>query len=252
MNGDYIKGLLEKGERPDNRKMDEFRKIEIETGVAKRAEGSARVKMGKTEVIVGVKLNFGEPYSDSPDAGVLSTGAEFTPIAHPKFESGPPRENAIETARVVDRGIRESGMIDLEKLCIKKGERVWMLFLDIHVINHDGNLIDAASLAAVAALSTTKVPKIKDDKIVRDEFSGDLPVRHKPITISVGKIGEQVVLDATLEEEECLDSQIIIGITEEDKICSTQKRGGSPVSEKDIGKAIDLVVKKSKELRKLI
>ena len=156
----YINSLALTGKRMDGRKLDEFRKIEIETDVIHNAEGSARVKVGKSEVIAGIKMGTGEPFPDRADEGVLMTGAELSPLASAKFETGPPSEEAIELARVVDRGIRESHMIDLKKLCIKKGEKVWMVFVDMQIINHDGNLIDCASIAAVAALSNAKMPGV--------------------------------------------------------------------------------------------
>ncbi len=101
----YLFNLASKGERIDRRKVDDYRKIVVEPGVIEKAEGSARVKIGDTEVLVGVKMDLGEPYPDKPDDGVMIVGAEFSPIASPGFETGPPDENAIELARVVDRGI---------------------------------------------------------------------------------------------------------------------------------------------------
>jgi len=109
---DYLANLAENGKRADGRKFDEFRNIEIETNIISKAEGSARVKIGNTQVVTGIKIGIGEPYDDSPDSGVMVTAAELIPLASPDFESGPPRENAIELARVVDRGIRESGLIE--------------------------------------------------------------------------------------------------------------------------------------------
>ena len=42
------------------------------------------------------------------------------PLADPTAEPGPPGEDVIELARVVDRGIRESGMVDLKQLVLEK------------------------------------------------------------------------------------------------------------------------------------
>ena len=252
MRPDYILKLIENDERVDDRKLDEIRKIKIETGIIQRAEGSARVKMGKTDVIVGIKMEMGEPFPDMPDMGVLKTGAEFTPIASPDFESGPPREDATELARVVDRGIRESESIDLKKLCLKEGEKVWEVFVDVHIINHDGNLIDASALAAVAALSTTKIPKLEDDKIVRDKLVKKLPILHKPITVTVGRILDKFIIDPTVEEEEVLNSKLTVAVMEDGKICAMQKSGDHGLTMDDMNEMIDLAVKKSKEIRKLL
>lgn len=252
MRSEYVLKLLETDERVDGRKLDVFRDIKVETGIIKRAEGSARVKIGKTDVIVGIKTGVGTPFPDMPDTGILKTGAEFTPIASPDFESGPPREDAIELARVVDRGIRESDCIDLEKLCIEKGEKAWEIFVDVQIINHDGNLIDASALAAVAALKTTKMPKLEDDKIDREKLEKKLPLLHTPITVTVGKIRDKFMIDPIKEEEEVFDSKITIAVMEDEKICAMQKSGGSGLSLEDIDKMIDLAVKKSKEIRKLL
>ena len=147
---DYYYNLVKNGKRADGRKFDEFRNIEIETGLISKAEGSARVKIGKTQVVAGIKMDIGEPYSDSPEKGVMMTAAELIPLASPDFEAGPPRENAIELARVVDRGIRESEVIGLDKLCIEPGDIIWLVFIDIHIIDFDGNLFDAAVLGAIS------------------------------------------------------------------------------------------------------
>jgi exosome complex component RRP42 len=128
---DYVYNLMLKGQREDGRAFDEMRDITVETNVIDKAEGSAKVQYGDTQVLVGVKLQLGTPFPDSPDVGVIITSLELNPIASPTFEAGPPRENAIEMARVTDRGIRESGAIDLTKLCITEGEKVWMIFIDV-------------------------------------------------------------------------------------------------------------------------
>src|SRR3989344_7084886 len=104
MNNDYIRSLIEKGKRIDGRKLDEFRKIIIETNISKNSAGSARCRMGETEVIVGVKFDVGEPYPDNPDEGTIIVTAELIPLASPDFESGPPSPKSVELARIVDRG----------------------------------------------------------------------------------------------------------------------------------------------------
>lgn len=149
---DYVLSKLREGERIDGRSFDEMRSIEIKTGIIGKAEGSAYVKLGNTQVVVGVKMQIGEPFPDTPDQGIIITNAELVPLASPTFEPGPPDENAIELARVVDRGIRHSEAVDLKRLCVEEGEKVWMVFIDIWALDDDGNLMDASALAAIAAL----------------------------------------------------------------------------------------------------
>lgn len=95
------------------------------------------------------------------------------------FEPGPPDENAIELARVVDRSLREVGAIDLESLVIRPGEKVWVLWVDLYIIDHDGNLFDASMLATMAALMTARLPKYEESE------TGD-------IVIKKGEKGEKV------------------------------------------------------------
>ena len=84
--------------------------------------------------------------------------AELSPMSSSRFESGPPKFPVIEFGRVLDRGLRESGFINWEGLCIEEGKKVWTLFVDIYTINDDGNLMDAAGIGAIAAMKTAKLP----------------------------------------------------------------------------------------------
>jgi exosome complex component RRP42 len=248
----YALELILKGKRMDGRKFTDFRTIEINKGVIKKAEGSASVKIGDTEVIAGVKLNTGEPFSDTPNEGILIVNSEFTPLASPDFESGPPGEDAVELSRVVDRGIRESHAIDMEKLAIVPGEKVWALFVDIHMINHQGNLLDASSLAAVAAVLNAKIPKIDGENILRGEYEKKLPILHVPITITVGKVGDNFIVDPNFQEEKILDSKLTVAVREDDTICALQKQGVKGLRFEDISQMIRIAKEKSKELRELV
>lgn len=252
LRSNYILKLIEKNERIDGRKLDEFRQINIEKNIIDKAEGSARVKIGKTDVIAGIKMELETPFPDTPNEGMLKTNAEFAPIAHPEFIPGPPSENATELARIVDRGIRESNSIDLEKLCLIEGQKVWGVFIDIHIINHDGNLIDASSLASLVALMNAKIPKYENDKIIRGEYTDKLPILHCPINITVSKILDKYVVDLNKEEEDVVDAWLSVAVREDNYICSMQKGGTKSLNVKNIDEMIDLAAKKSKELRKLL
>lgn len=253
---DYIASLLNKDLREDGRKLLEYRKpIKIELNISKNAEGSARVIMGETEVIAGVKMNVGEPFPDTPEDGILITGAELLALSSPEFELGPPDAQTTEVARIIDRGVRESGMIDLKKLCIKRGELVWIIFLDLYTINDQGNLIDAGALASVAALLNTVLPKLKDNKVLFGEHTKEkLPVVNSniPVTCTIIKIGDKFVVDPTAKEEKVSDSRFTIAISEKEHIHALQKGGSKGVTEQDIDKMIDIASSKAKELRKVL
>lgn len=247
-----IEQLIEKGKRLDDRGLRDHREIKIEQGLIERAEGSARVFLGKTEVLCGVKVETGEPFPDTPNEGVLTVNAELVPLASPHFEPGPPDENSIELARVVDRGIRESKTIDNEKLCIEPGKKVFVVFVDVYVLNHDGNLIDASALAAMAALINTKMPnyEIKDGELKIKQGYTPLPLRSHPITITMGKINKTIVIDPQLEEEQVMDSRISLAINDEGNICAIQKGGSSFFTPQQILEAMKIAQEKAAELRK--
>jgi exosome complex component RRP42 len=250
----YIASLANKGQREDGRKLDQLREMKVEVNPIVNAEGSARVWMGKTDVIVGVKLSVGTPFPDNPDEGVLISNAELSPMSHPDFEPGPPGEAAIELARVVDRGVRESHAIDMKKLCLKGGEKVWMVNIDTQVMNHDGNLIDAASLAAAVALQNAKMPHYdeKTEKIDIEKKTGPLPLLDTPIAVTLYKIGGRLVADPTFIEEQSSTARLTVSTTDDGQIAALQKGGVEPISLDEISECFRLSLEKGKEIRKLI
>ena len=241
--GNRIKKYLEQGKRFDGRAPEEFRELVIEKDVSKKAEGSVKVKLGKTEVIVGVKLGVVEPYADSPDKGNLMVTAEMLPLSSERVELGPPKFPAIELGRVIDRGIRESGFIDVSKLVIKEGEKVWNVFVDIYTINDDGNLLDAAGIGAVAALKIAQLPKYDEaeGKVIYEEKVGPVPLTDKtPLAITVHKLGKSLIVDPTREEEDTSEARLTVG-SSDGLISSMQKGDSSTFTIEEVAKATELV-----------
>ncbi len=253
---ELIREIVSRDKRMDNRHFDEYRAITIEKDAIKQAEGSARVRIGNTEVIVGVKMNVGEPFPDTPDEGVLMVAAELLTLASPRFESGPPGEEAIELARVVDRTIRESKAVNFKKLCIKPEEKVWMVYVDIDVLDYDGNLFDAACLAAVTALSSAMIPELdENERPVFGTKSAPLPMNGLPIATTFAKIGNRIMSDPTAAETEAMDARVTIGtVKTEDGIqfCAMQKGGAVGLTTDEIAVILDLAERKGEELRRKI
>ena len=247
-----IAELIAKEKRLDGRGLSDYREIKVEQGIIERAEGSARVLLGKTEVMAGVKIGIGRPFSDTPDAGVLTVNAELVPLASPTFEPGPPKENAIELARVVDRGIRESEAIDFKKLCIKPGEKVFVVFVDVYVLNHGGNLIDASALAALAALLNTKMLnyEIEEDEVKIKPGYTPLLVRKHPIAVTIAKINDKLIVDPSLEEEQMMDTRLTMTTDEDGNICAIQKGGSGTFTQKQVLEAAKIAREKAAEIRK--
>ncbi len=253
---DHILNLLKEGKRVDGRGLEDYRDLEIKVNVIEKAEGSAWVRLGNTQVLVGVKVDMGEPFPDLPDKGVITTNVELVPLASPSFEPGPPDENAIELARVVDRGIRESGAVELEKLVIVPGKLVRVVFVDVHVLDHDGNLLDATGIGAIAALLSTRVPKVSyDDSTgeveVLEEYD-PLPVSRVPIPVTFAKIGSTILVDPILDEERVMDGRITVTTDENGMISSVQKGEGGSFKLEEVMYAVDTAIQKASELRERI
>ncbi len=252
---DRIRQYLSEGKRFDGRKTNQFRNLVVETGVSKNAEGSARVLLGKTEVIVGIKMEVNEPYPDSPNEGGLMVTTELLPMSSSRVELGPPKFESIEIGRIIDRGIRESKFIDVSKLCIKEGEKAWTVLIDIYVLNDDGNLLDAAGIGAVAALRHATIPKydIETDTIAYGESSGKkLPLStHIPVPVTVHKIGSSLLIDPTREEEEISETRITISGS--NGIISSVQKGNSVVlTQKELAEALRLAEESWETLAKTV
>ncbi|MBI5149008.1 exosome complex protein Rrp42, partial [Candidatus Pacearchaeota archaeon] len=248
-----IVDYLNQGKRFDNRELLKYRELKIETGISKNAEGSARVILGETEVLAGVKMDVMEPFTDHADEGILMVAAELSPLASENFESGPPKIEAIELARIIDRGLRESGFIDFKKLGIVEGEKVWAILLDIYPLNDAGNLIDASAIAVIAALLTAVFPKYEDERVLFGEFTDKkLPLtENMPLTLTFHKIGKSIILDPISEEEESSESRMSVAISLNKKnvvINALQKGKAAALTQEEIFYILDNAAIEAKKL----
>jgi exosome complex component RRP42 len=244
---------LEEDARYDGRAKNEFRDIKITFDASNTAEGSALITCGNTEIIIGVSLTVGSPFPDRPDEGALMVSCELLPIAHNNIESGPPGIDSIEISRVIDRGIRESKAIDVKKLCITEGEKVWIVNVDVIPINHAGNLIDIGAIGAIAAIQKAIFPLIENGIVnYKEKTNQTLELTHVPIPITVCKIGNQLFVDPTKTEEESIDARLTIAVMENDEICSLQKGGEVPFTVEEVDQALSLAIEKAKDLRKYL
>jgi len=248
----YIADNLKKEERIDGRGLWDYREITIKANTIESAEGSADVTLGETRIITGLKYDVGTPFPDLPDAGVCTVMAELLPLASPLFERGPPNEQSIELARVVDRGIRHADCVQTKKLCIKVKEAVYILFIDMYVINYGGNLIDCGGISALATLVSSHIPegKINDEGQLEwtgKYFNGKDLVNELPLVLTYGRIDDVIFLDPNLSEELVSDGRISISVTEE-KVTSIQKSGAATFSMDEV----KMLIKKSMEIGKQI
>jgi len=248
-----IEDMIAAGHRINGRGNDEFRVPTITTGIVHSANGSAMVDLGQTKVIIGIKPELKEPYPDRPNEGSMATMAELSPMASPEYEPGPPDQSSVELSRVVDRVVRESGMVDFKALCIKEKEKVWNLAFDMYILDMDGNLFDACVMGIVASLKTGSLPVYDAEKDVADfsKSGGPYPLRDTPVGITFAKIGDHIVVDPSVEEENVLDARLTIGVTEKDDVCAMQKGGQSGFTVEEVESLLPRAIEHARRIRGL-
>jgi len=246
---EYLLELAKNGKRISEREMNESRELRIETGVINTAEGSARVRLGDTDVLVGIKVRTGEPYWDKPGRGVIIVNCELSPMASPDLQFGASRDNALELRRLADRVIRESEMIDLESLCLVEGEKVWIIHVDIHVLDYNGNLFDAVAMGAICALSDAVIP-LSVEEVGQEDFS--LELRHWPVSSTFAKINDCLFLDPDRVEENVCKGRITICTDENGDLRVIQKSKGGRFTMEEIKQAIDVAIERGRELREFL
>ncbi len=243
--------LFANGKRADGRGKLDYREIQIIRDPLQNAEGSALCTIGRTQVICGVKIDLATPFPDRPTEGVLSTGAEFTPLGSHLFEPGPPKVEAIELARVTDRAIRSANMINLASLAIPGMSKVKAVYVDLWIADHDGNLFDAGSIAAMSALLNTRVPKYEDGKAIREESSGKLKVENITTSTTFAKIMDRCIVDPTANETNASYARLTVS-TDEENVRAMQKGLSGGFSAKEVEELVEVAFNKHKEQKDMI
>eukprot|EP00953_Heterococcus_sp_UTEX-ZZ885_P026396 14256-Heterococcus_DN1.PRE.1 len=173
----FVLESLQRGRRIDGRVLTAMRSLRF---TFTRAEGqaSAEVQLGRTRALAVVSSEVVPPYPDRPADGLLSFSVELSKMAEASIGAQRSPPIAAEIVRIIERGVRDSQALtakadlqrqglfnviectaaDTEALCVVAGERVWQLRVDVHILDHGGNLIDAAALAAIAALQHFRRP----------------------------------------------------------------------------------------------
>ena len=130
-----------------------------------------------------------------------------------------------------------------------------MVFVEVYVLNHDGNLIDASAIAALAALMNTKMFKyeVVDGEIVKKPGYTPLPMVNYPIAVTFAKIGDKILMDTELDEEHVMDARLTMTLDKDGNVCAIQKGGGSGYfTKEEILDATKTALEKTEELRKIV
>lgn len=69
-------------------------------------------------------------------------------------------DQSVELNRLLERNVKQSQFLDFETLCLRAGEKVWQIRVDLNVLNYDGNMLDCANIALVAAIAHFRLPEV--------------------------------------------------------------------------------------------
>lgn len=205
--------------RIDGRSCFDIRQTKICASVLSSCNGSARALANQCSLIVGVKAEIGPPREDPPRG-----------IVEISVEGRGQEETAEELSILLTNAI--TPVIDRESLCISTG-KVWIFYVDVLVLEGacESQLIDLASVCIKAALQDTRVPKIiadeenADDFILQPEEYCPFNVPDLPILITLTRIEDSYVADATEEEETAGIARLTMAFNDRGELSYTRKSG---------------------------
>uniref|UniRef100_A0A3B5LXP6 Exosome complex component RRP45 n=1 Tax=Xiphophorus couchianus TaxID=32473 RepID=A0A3B5LXP6_9TELE len=225
---DFILKAIEEKKRLDGRQTYDYRKIKITFGTD---YGCCFVDLGQTRVMAQVSCELVVPKENRPNEGIMFFNLELfpSPLVYP-LQS----ELSVKLNRQLERCLRNSKCIDTESLCVVSGEKVWQIRVDVHTLNNDGNLMDAASVAAIGALCHFRRPDVsiqgEEVTVYSPEERDPIPlsIYHMPISVSFAffQQGTFLLVDPCEREERVMDGLLMIAMNKHREICSIQSSGG--------------------------
>ena len=179
--------------RPSGRKLDEMRRVSIETGVTKHAEGSCLIKVGDTHVLCTATLEERvPPFVKGTGLGWVTAEYGMLPRSttsrmRREAASGKQGGRTVEIQRLIGRSLRAG--VDRVSL----GER--QITVDCDVLQADGGTRCASITGGWVALRLAVNKLMKSGAIVTN------PLEYPVATVSCGIYAGQPVLDLDYPED---------------------------------------------------
>lgn len=232
----FIQHSVQDDCRVDGRRCNEARRMLLETNVTANCQGSSHVRIGSTDLLIGIKAQVEETDPDLPDQGKVEFSADCSANASPLFEGRGGEEIVDELVSVLIESFTPS--LDLKVLSLVPGKSAWTLYVDILILEFSSkpNLFDAAGVGIIAALRDTKCVLItifaylnfnsicRIPNVTFDEEMDDLDVPEDPsnvvtidtsrlpILVSLTRISSKYVIDVTENEEAASISSVVVAI----------------------------------------
>ncbi|KAA0203361.1 hypothetical protein HAZT_HAZT006677 [Hyalella azteca] len=240
---------LQLGIRADGRGPLDYRELELETGVLDTANGSARVRLHRTDILVTVKMELEPPLPGRPNHGKLLFFVNCSANAAPEFEGRGGEELASRLSSVLERLYSDANAFNTAGLVVVPGKYVKAFYVDVEVLECGGNLFDVVSLGVKSALYATRTPRIT----ITGEDGGELEftlsdnpydvdrldVTNAPILITHLRISEGItIVDPTIEEEQCAPVSVVVGVAPNATICAVHLLGPGTIGPHTLKKAL--------------
>ena len=208
--------------RPDGRKPDELRPIQITRGFMVHAEGSALIEMGGTRIICTASVEERVPrFLYGKKSGWLTAEYAMLPRAthtRGQRETRGAKGRTQEIQRLIGRALR--AVVNLKKL----GERT--LWIDCDVIQADGGTRTASISGAYVAVADAVAHLLRKGKIEED------PLLTSVAAVSVGIIGDLPMLDLCYAEDSAAEVDLNVVMTGQNGFVELQGTAeGDPFSQ---------------------
>lgn len=196
--------------RPDGRRPDQLRSLEIITNYQKHAEGSALIKLGDTWVLCAASVEETVPgWMAGKGKGWLTAEYAMLPRATHTRSKRDPGGRGKEIQRLIGRSLRAA--VDLKAL----GERT--INVDCDVLCADGGTRVCSITGAWIALA------LAIDKLVATGKLANASALMPPVAaVSVGIVGGECVLDLPYVEDSKADVDMNVVGDESGKLIEVQ------------------------------
>jgi len=228
-------------QRPSGRRADELRRVTIERGYTRHAEGSVLVAFGDTRVLCTASVEDRVPgFLKGKGRGWLTAEYGMLPRAtHTRGDReaarGKQSGRTQEIQRLIGRALRS--VVDLEKL----GERT--VQIDCDVLQADGGTRTASITGAFVAAHDAF------DWMIAKGMIGTLPVRDFVAAVSVGLYEGRPVLDLDYPEDSACDTDMNVVMTGAGRFVEVQGTAeGEPFSREQMDALLGLAGKGIAEL----
>ena len=265
---EFYRKFLAQGVRPDGRALLGARKATPTPGAVSSADGSCMLKLGKTVVLAGVQCEPGVPTKADPALGRVVVSLEVSSVA--SVAAGSSARGAagrldreLAPLRELLQRVASDDLLELNTLCIAEGRAVWKCHCDVYIIEHDGNLTDAAMLALMCAIGDVRLPRVEfgaaappsqaaaagaqppdpsaeggGGLVVREERAVPLRLARPVYPVSFGLLSSSLLLDPCAEEEALASCGFTVLLDGAGKLCALHKPGGAPLSPEQADHAI--------------